>query len=174
MTRRESVLVGVLAAVVAAAFVVTAFALQLDRRSETRRRIVVMTAELEKLQGRGGDEAALRRQRDELSAERARERERLYVKGEMDTYRFGTIVRELLIRESLVISRYRTLEASRRTFLEFTVSGSALGTARFLERVTDSDHIWVVPVLSIDAHGASGELGSMFRIGYETIDDVAR
>ena len=54
------------------------------------------------------------------------------------------------------------------------MSGSALEMARFLKRVTDSERVWVVPVLSIDAHGPSGELRSVFRIGYETIDDVAR
>ena len=174
MTRRESLLVSVLAAVAAAAFVVTAFAFQLDRRAETRQRIAVMTGELEKLQARGGDEAALRRQRDKLSAERARELARFYPEREMDTFRFGTLIRTLLIREGLEISRYRTLESASRTLLEFTVSGSALETARFLERVADSDHVWIVPSLSIDSHGPSGELRSVFRIGYETIDDVAR
>ena len=71
----------------------TAFVLQLERRSEVRQRIAVMEGELAKLRGRAGDEAALRRQRDLLVAERALERERFYQGQEMDTYRFGAIVR---------------------------------------------------------------------------------
>ena len=108
------------------------------------------------------------------TSERARELQRFYPEGEMDTYEFGAIVRTLLMREGLEIGRYRTLESSGRTFLEFTVSGSALETARFLGTVTGSERVWVVPVLSIDAHDPSGELRSVFRIGYETIDDMVR
>lgn len=174
MNRRESILVSVLAGVLIAAAAVTAFILQMERRSEVRQRIAVMEGELAKLSERGGDEAALRLRRDLLVAERALERQRFYQVQEMDTYRFGAIVRAVLIREGLQISRYRTLEASHRTLLEFTVSGSALETARFLRRVTDSERVWIVPVLSIDAHGATGELRSVFRIGYETIDAVDR
>ena len=174
MNRRESILVSVLAGVLVAAAALTAIVLQLERRGEVRQRITVMEKELARLSERGGDEAALRRERDLLLAERSREREWLYEAREMDTYRFGAIVRALLIREGLRISRYRTLEVSRQTFLEFTVSGSALETARFHKRVTDSERLWIVPVLSIDAHGAAGELRSVFRIGYETIAPVDR
>ena len=174
MTRRETMLVRVLGVVLVGALVTTAFVLQLGRRAATRERIVTMEAELGKLRGRGGDEAALRRQRDLLAAERVRELERFYGGADMDTYQFGTIVRTLLRGEGLEISRYRTLENSRRTFLEFTVAGSALGMARFLKHVTDSERVWVVPMLSLDAHDSSGTLSSVFRIGYETIVDVAR
>lgn len=174
MTRRESLMVRALAVVLAVAAAGTAFALQVQRRAETRGRIATMEGELVKLRGRGADIAALRGQRDLLSAERSRELSRIDRGGIMDAYHFGTIVRSLLMSEGLEIGRYRTLESSGRTYLEFTVSGSAPGMARFLQRVTDSEHVWVMPVLSIDAHDGSGALRSVFRIGYETIVDVAR
>lgn len=174
MTRREAVLVKVLAGVLAAAAVGTGFALQLQRRADARARIAAMTTELAKLRERDADVADLSRQHAVLSAETALEQERFYREREMDTYRFGAIVRTLLIGEGLAISRYRTLESSGRTFLEFTVSGSALGLSRFLRHVTESDHVWVVPSLSIDSRGTAGEVRSVFRIGYETIAAVAR
>ena len=174
MTRREAVLVRVLAAVLAAAAVGAVFALQLQRRADVRARIAAMSVELQNLRARDVDPAGLDRQRGALAAEVAFEQERFYREQEMDPYRFGTLVRSRLIGEGLAISRYRTLETSGRTFLEFTVSGSALGLSRFLRHVTESDHVWVVPSLSIDSRGTAGEVRSVFRIGYETIDTAAR
>ena len=68
MNRRESILVSVLAGALVAAAAVTAIVLQVERRSEVRQRIAVMERELAKLSERGGDEAALLRQRDLLVA----------------------------------------------------------------------------------------------------------
>src|SRR5690606_19457982 len=55
--------------------------------------------------------------------------------------------------------------------LEFAVSGSALGLACFLEKVLESPKLWTVPFLSISA-GEGGEAQAVFRIGYESIDEV--
>jgi hypothetical protein len=56
--------------------------------------------------------------------------------------------------------------------LEFAVSGNALGLARFLQRVSGSPKRWTVPFLSITA-GERGKVQAVFRIGYESIDEVA-
>jgi hypothetical protein len=56
--------------------------------------------------------------------------------------------------------------------LEFAVSGSALGLARFLQRVSESPKLWSIPFVSISA-GERGRIQAVFRIGYESIDKVA-
>ena len=151
-----------------------AFSMQLQRRAEAGRRVVAMSGELEKLGSRAEDAQSLRQRIESLRVQRAQVSAGLYKEREMDSYQFGTIVRDLLKREGMQISRYRTLEEPPRASLEFTVEGSALGMARFLRRVSDSERVWVVPVLSIASRGRGGEVRSVFRIGYETVSSPAR
>jgi hypothetical protein len=90
----------------------------------------------------------------------------------MDPYRFGIIIRDLLLRDGLAISRYQTQEVMGENLLEFAVSGEAMGLARFLRRVSQSKKLWSVPFLSVTA-GQRGKVQAVFRIGYESIDEVA-
>ena len=90
----------------------------------------------------------------------------------MDPYRFGIIIRDLLLRDGLAISRYQTQEVMGKNLLEFAVSGNAMSLARFLQRVSDSPKQWSMPFVSISA-GERGKVQAVFRIGYESIDQVA-
>lgn len=174
MTKRESRLVALLAAVLAVAAVAAAFVLQLERRSDVRQRIAAMEGELGRRDGTAADPVELVRERDALRAGLEEERRRFYGAAEMDTYRFGTMVRGQLLREGIDIDGYRTVEAAGRTWLEFTVTGGTLQIAKFLTRVSTSERRWIVPRLFLDAQGATGKLAAIFRIGYETIDGPDR
>jgi hypothetical protein len=91
----------------------------------------------------------------------------------MDPYRFGIIIRDLLLRDGLEISRYQTQEVTGEVLLEFAVSGSAIGLTRFLQRVSSSAKLWSMPFLSVSSQGGKGRVQAVFRIGYERIDEVA-
>jgi len=172
LSKRETLLLHVLIGVVVAAAAGVGFYLQLERRADALQKTGLLREQVGKFAARVADEDALSRQRQELARSLEREKERYYAAQEMDPYRFGIIIRELLLRDGLAISRYQTQEVMGQNLLEFAISGSALGLARFLQRVSESTKRWSVPFLSISA-GERGRVQAVFRIGYESIDEVA-
>jgi len=172
LSKRETLLLHVLLWVVGAAAAGIGFYLQLERRAEAATRIGALTEQMSKFQTRAMDEEDLRRQREELARGLEQGQRRYYAAQEMDPYRFGIIIRDLLLRDGLAISRYQTQEVAGENLLEFAVSGSAIGLARFLQRVSQSPRQWSVPFLSISA-GERGRVQAVFRIGYESLDEVA-
>ena len=172
LNKREVLLLHALAWVVAAAAAGIGFYLQLERRAEAAQRIGALSEQIGQLGARAADQEALARRKQELTQALVGGQSRYYAAQEMDPYRFGIIIRDLLLRDGLAISRYQTQEVMGESLLEFVVSGSAMGLARFLQRVSDSPKQWSIPFLSISA-GERGKVQAVFRIGYESIDKVA-
>lgn len=171
LSRRERLLLSVLAWVLIAAAAGVGFSLQLERRSDALRGSRRLSGQLEELDRRSADPQSLALRKLELTRALEREESRRYTAGEMDPYRFGLLIRDLLLQEGLEIRRYQTQEAKGGNLLEFAVSGSALGLACFLEKVLESRKLWTVPFLSISA-GEGGKAQAVFRIGYESIADA--
>jgi hypothetical protein len=171
LSKREVLLLHVLLWAVAAAVAGIGFYLQLERRADARQKIAALREQVGKFGARAADQETLSRQKEQLARELERDQGRYYADQEMDPYRFGIIIRDLLLRDGLAISRYQTQEVMGENLLEFAVSGSALGLARFLQRVSESPKRWSVPFLSISA-GERGRVQAVFRIGYESIDEV--
>ncbi len=174
MSRREKVLLNVLLWVVAAAILGVLAWLELEKSAETRGQAAVMEEQIRRFSERAGDETELEGRRQRLVQALEAERQRFYGAGEMDTYGFGIIIRDLLVAGGLEISRYQTVEVGQSTYLEFSVAGSALELARFLQRVSASEKYWSVPFLSISNRSADGNVQSVFRITYEKIDGLSR
>jgi nitrate/nitrite-specific signal transduction histidine kinase len=172
LSKREILLLHVLVWVVVAAAAGIGFYLQLERRADAVQKIGALREQMSKFGARAADQEALSRQKEQLGRELERDQGRYYAAQEMDPYRFGIIIRELLLRDGLAISRYQTQEVMGQNLLEFAVSGNALGLARFLQRVSESPKRWSVPFLSISA-GERGRVQAVFRVGYESIDEVA-
>ncbi len=103
----------------------------------------------------------------DLEARIADARGRLYGPDEIDPYRFGIVIRDLLRAEGLSISRYQTVEQGSVTLLEFSVDGSARSVARFLQRVSEAPKWWSVSLLSMRAAGGDGSVQAVVRIHYE-------
>ena len=103
----------------------------------------------------------------DLEARIADARARLYAPGEIDPYRFGIVIRDLLRSEGLAIARYQTVEQGSGTVLEFSVDGSARALARFLQRVSEAPRWWTVSFLSVRAAGGQGSVQAVLRISYE-------
>jgi len=172
LSKRETLLLHVLVWAVVAAAAGIGFYLQLERRAEARQKIAALREQVGKFGARAADQEALNRQKEQLSRELELDRGRYYTAQEMDPYRFGIIIRDLLRRDGLEISRYQTQEVMGENLLEFAVSGNALGLTRFLQKVSQSPKRWSVPFLSVTA-GQRGKIQAVFRIGYESTDEVA-
>jgi len=170
--KRERLLLHALAWVAVAAAAGIGFYLQLERRAEARQKTGPLSEQLVKLEGRAADQSILARRKLELSRTLQQDLDRAYSAQEMDPYRFGIIIRDLLLRDGLAISRYQTQEVMGENLLEFAVSGSAIGLARFLQRVSASPKQWSIPYLSVSA-GQRGMVQAVFRIGYESIAEAA-
>jgi hypothetical protein len=172
LSKREALLLHVLVWAVAAAACGIGFYLQLERRAEARRQVAALREQVGRFGARANDQQSLSRRKEQLARELEQDRGRYYTAQEMDPYRFGIIIRDLLRRDGLEISRYQTQEVMGENLLEFAVSGDALRLARFLQRVSQSPKLWSVPFLSVTA-GQRGRIQAVFRIGYESIDEVA-
>jgi hypothetical protein len=172
LRRRETLLLHVLVWAVVAAAAGIGISLQLERRAEARQKIAALREQAGRFGARAADQQALSRRKQQLAQALERDRARHYTVQEMDPYRFGIIIRDLLRRDGLQISRYQTQEVMGENLLEFAVSGDALGLARFLQRVSQSPKRWSVPFLSAAA-GQRGKVQAVFRIGYESIGEVA-
>ncbi len=172
LSKRETLLLHVLVWAVVAAAAGIGFYLQLERRAEARQKVATLREQVGKFGARAADQESLSRQKEQLSRELEQDRGRYYTAQEMDPYRFGIIIRDLLRRDGLEISRYQTQEVMGENLLEFAVSGNAPGLTRFLQRVSQSPKRWSVPFLSVTA-GQRGKVQAVFRIGYESIDQVA-
>lgn len=139
-----------------------------ERRAATAERITLAEREIAALSARlagaaGGGAVAPA----DLEARIADARLRLYAPGEIDPYRFGIIIRDLLRSEGLAIARYQTVEQRGSTVLEFSVEGSARALAGFLKRVSEAPRWWTVSFLSVRTAGGAGAVQAVLRISYE-------
>lgn len=103
--------------------------------------------------------------------ELSREKEKFYLREELDPYQYSIIIRKLLISNGMNIKRYQTVEVKDITYLEYSVVGDALGFVEFIKNVSSSDKYWNIPYLSIDARKGDDNINSLFRITYETIGE---
>ncbi len=168
LSRRERLLVRVLGWTLVLV-VLGAFSLhEAGRVTEARGRAVRLEQQARRLAAKlpeAGDLAGrLERARGALEEERRR----FYAPGEMDPYRFGTLVRDRLVARGLKIDRYQTLEPGQGTLLEFSVQGDALALVSFFREASESDKYWSLPFVSVSAKG-EGAVQSVFRIRYEQI-----
>jgi Tfp pilus assembly protein PilN len=108
LNKREVLLLHALAWVVVAAAAGIGFYLQLERRAEAREKIGMLSEQIGRLGARAADEDSLALRKLELTRALEQTQQRYYAAQEMDPYRFGIIIRDLLLRDGLAISRYQT------------------------------------------------------------------
>ncbi len=167
LSRREKALLAALFWTAAVAAAGVCIYLAGERRAATAQRIELAEREIAALGARltgGGADGA---DPVDLEARIADARSRLYAAGEIDPYRFGIVIRDLLRSEGLAIVRYQTIEQGSATALEFSVEGSARAMAGFLKRVSDAPRWWTVSFLSVRSSGGNGSVQAVLRISYE-------
>ena len=127
--------------------------------------------QIKKISLKTPDEVKIVKQKNSLYEELKEEKEKLYSSSEIDPYQFSITIRKLLSSNRLTIKKYQTIEVKEYTYLEFSISGDALGLTEFLKSVFSSNKYWYIPFLSVDARKGDGSITAVFRITYETINE---
>jgi len=172
VSRREKLLLNILAWIVALVVLGFLSAAVLEKRAGLREKIDRLEKQIPQFSAQLSSEASLRARKESLQAELVAERGHYYEAGRMDPYRFGILVREILVKNRLRIERYQTLEVGKQILLEFSVEGSGPDFMKFLQAVSLSAKHWSMPFLSINARSGAGALKAIFRIGYESLEPL--
>jgi hypothetical protein len=159
-----------LAAAVGFAVLAITVDLSLERLAEARGRVTRNEARVSILQQALAPEPDLIRERDGLKEEVARRLTRYYAMDSLTPYTFGTLVKKRLQSAGMTVARYQIMDLKGRSFLEFSLSGSARGFLQFLNDVSLQDKYWVIPSLTVNARQGSDIVDVVFRIGYEVND----
>jgi len=173
LNKREELLLQIMVWTIIAAVFGVALFFQLVRSSETKKDIALFEQQLARWSAQPGSVDDLLTRKDTLLADLSELETRFYAPEDMDPYRFGILVRDLLATHRLEISRYQTIERGNDTVLEFAVRGDALNLIEFLEQVARQPRCWSVSFLSIWTQKESGLINAVFRVGYEVLDAVA-
>ena len=173
MNKREKILLNILLWTVVITFSGIFFLFEVNKKADLDERIELLEEQLKRYRIKMPDQKDLIFQRDNLSIELAELKHRFYIEQDIDTYRFGIIIHDLLVASGLEINRYQTIEAGKNTFLEFSVKGNALDFISFLKSVSLSDKYWYIPYISINSRSVNGVINSVFRIGYEEYNKMA-
>jgi hypothetical protein len=172
LSRREKLLLAALLWTAAVAAAGVTVYLAGEGRAATTQRIRLAEREVASLAarmagGHGAGPGADAPARAGLEERIADARGRLYAPGEIDPYRFGIIIRDLLLAQGLEIARYQTVEQGGSTDLEFSVQGSARALSGFLEQVSRAPRWWDLSFLSVRTAGDAGAVQAVLRISYE-------
>ena len=172
VSSRERFLLNILSWIVAVVALSFLSAATLEKRAGLRGKINQLERQIPQFSAHAAGEVQLRARRQRLQAELEAERNHYYQAGQIDPYRFGILIRDLLVGSRLQIKRYQTLEVGKQILLEFSLEGSVLDLMKFLEAVSKSGKHWSMPFLSINARGDTGVVDAVFRIGYETLEPL--
>jgi len=167
LNKREKILLHILLWTAVTAFLGIFCLFEINKKADLQERIELLEEQLKKYRIKIPDENELIFQKDNLSKELAELKHKFYIEQDIDTYRFGIIIRDLLVASGLGINRYQTMESGENIFLEFSVKGNTLGFISFLKSVYSSDKYWHIPYISINTRSGNGVIDSVFRIGYE-------
>lgn len=173
LSRRERLLVGLLGWTVLLALAGTLGLREWGRSAEARERAAILERQVRLLAAKAPEAEGLPARLERVRRALEEERRRFYTPEEMDPYRFGTLIRNRLVARGLVIDRYQTLSAGKETLLEFSVQGDARALVSFFREVSQADHYWSVPYVTLSAKGEKGSVQSVFRILYERNDEAA-
>jgi hypothetical protein len=173
LNRREKILLQIMVWVIIAAVFGVFLFFQLVRNAETKKDIALLEQQLARWTAQPGSEEDLLTRKAALLADLSDLENRFYVRNDMDPFRFGILVRDLLAAHRLEINRYQTIESGGNTILEFAVQGDALNLVEFLKQVELQPRYWSVSFLSIRTQTESSRINAVFRVGYEVLDAVA-
>lgn len=91
---------------------------------------------------------------------------RYYAGGEMDLYRFGSLVNSLLARRGITVERFRTFSGSSAPVLELSARGTSLAFMAFLSDMSGSSKYWTIPYLHVQSPAGNGNVMCEMQIGY--------
>ena len=164
----------VLAGAVALSAAAISFDLGFQRLRDARAVTERWEAEVRKLQQPLPAEARIRAARDSFRNDLANRAAHFYAANEINPYSFGAAVKGRLSALGMTVVRYQVIDLKGRSWLEFSVTGSARALIVFLRDVSRKQKYWSIPSLSLMMREGSDIVELSFRIGYEVIDSNDR
>ena len=160
----------VLAGAVALSAAAISFDLGFQRLRDARAVTERWEAEVRKLQQPLPAEARIRAARDSFRNDLANRAAHFYAVDEINPYSFGAAVKGRLSSLGMTVVRYQVIDLKGRSWLEFSVTGSARAFIIFLRDVSRGQKYWSIPSLSLTIREGTDTVDAFFRIGYEVID----
>ena len=160
----------VLAGAVALSAAAVSFDLGFQRLRDARAVTEGWEAKVRKLQQPLPAEARIRATRDSLEKDLAAGSAHFYAADEINPYSFGAAVKGRLSALGMTVVRYQVIDLKGRSWLEFSVTGSARALIVFLRDVSRGQKYWSIPSLSLTIREGTGTIDAFFRIGYEVIN----
>jgi hypothetical protein len=167
VTRQRRILLVLLGVSVLAAGMGSFLYVQLDRMRLLDGQIGFLRKQYLKLPADAPTEqAGLEERLQGLKRVEADELSRYYTGGEMDLYRFGSLVNSLLARRGITVERFRTLSGSSAPVLELSAQGTSVALMAFLSDVSASAKYWTIPYLHVQSPAGNGNVTCELQIGY--------
>lgn len=94
------------------------------------------------------------------------ERAQLYAPGEIDRYRFGVLVNDLLTSNGIEIESTKMAETEGRTVLEYVLHGPTPGILEFLRSVAGYEKRLDIPYISLRTLEGGAIMHAVMRIAY--------
>ena len=145
--------------------------LMIEKLVSVNKNIGLLETRIQQINSSMPDEFNLQLKKDLLLRGIDELQDKFYKKEEMEPYKFGILIRDLLSAKGLNIQKYQTIEAKDVILLEFSIKGNALAFAEFLEDVSLADKYLSVNSLTINAAENNGWIQAVFQITYETINE---
>ena len=160
----------VLAGAIALSTAAVTFDLGFQRLRNARAVTERWEAQVRKLQQSLPAESRIREARDLLKIDLANRAAHFYAANEISPYSFGAAVKDRLSALGMTVVRYQVIDLKGRSWLEFSVTGSARALILFLRDVSRGQKYWSIPSLSLTMREGSDTVDVSFRIGYEVIN----
>jgi hypothetical protein len=112
--------------------------------------------------------------REELEAEIAARRARLYRRDDMNPYAFGRLVKGRLSSLDISVLRYEVVEVEDAPVVDFSASGSARSFIAFFREISRSEKAWAVPTMILTMREGTDRADAFIRVGYATDDATGR
>ena len=160
----------VLACAAALSTAAVSFDLGFQRLRGARAATALWEARVRKLQQSLPAESRMTAARDMLEKDLAERAAYFYAAGEINPWSFGAAVKGRLSALGMTVVRYQVIDLKGRSWLEFSVTGSARAFILFLRDVSRGQKYWSIPSLSLTIREGTGTIDAFFRIGYEVIN----
>jgi hypothetical protein len=170
LAKREKTLLWVLCGIVGLCLAGIGVQFGLERLSDARTKVAQYETQIRKISQALPAEQDIVSRVQAMKAELDDVKSRFYKPDELSTYSFGELIKKKLAALGIAVVRYQVVETAGKSFLEFSVSGSARSIVQFFKNVSESKKYWTVPLFTLTMREGTETADGVFRIGYEVFN----
>ncbi len=169
LAKREKTLLGILIGVVVLSGAGLGIQMGVERLTDARSKVAQYEAQIRKISQALPAEEDIVTRAAAMKAELADVTSRFYAPEDLNPYSFGTLIKKKLAGLGITVVRYQVVETGGKSFLEFSVTGSARSIVQFFKDVSEAGKYWTVPMLTLTMREGTEKADVVFRIGYEVL-----